>query len=80
MARRGGFEPPSPHGHWMFAPQGRDSNPTPCQAGPPPLRPEKADNSLKAFLGTMRGRALGPDPLALITISQLNPIGENDPL
>ena len=30
MARRGGFEPPSPFGHWI-------SNPTPYRAGPSPL-------------------------------------------
>jgi hypothetical protein len=56
-------------GHWIFAPQGRDSNPTPCQAGPPPLRPEKADNSLKAFLGTVPASAnctLRPETLIII--------------
>jgi hypothetical protein len=31
VARRGGFEPPSPFGHWI-------SNPTPYRAGPSPLR------------------------------------------
>jgi hypothetical protein len=31
VARRGGFEPPSPFGHWI-------SNPTPYRAGPSPPR------------------------------------------
>ena len=48
-ARRGGFEPPSSFEHWMFAPQVRDSNPTPCLAGPPPLGLRQDNCRLKSF-------------------------------
>lgn len=43
-ARREGFEPPSPCGHWI-------SNPTPCRAGPPPLSHSQYNAGFKAFVG-----------------------------
>ena len=46
MARRGGFEPPSPFGQWI-------SNPSPCRAGPSPLWVlRKSISFLKVFILT----------------------------
>jgi hypothetical protein len=49
VARRGGFEPPSPFGQWI-------SNPSPYRAGPSPLRVlRKSVSFLKVFISILIG-------------------------